>query len=69
MNSYTTRQGDTWDSIAYSLYGNVNHADALIEANPQFRFIYRFSAGLVLDVPEVEERITADTLPIWKRAD
>lgn len=69
MSSYTTKQGDMWDSIAYSLYGNVNYADVLIEANPQYRFVYRFSAGTVLTVPEVEERITADTLPLWKRAD
>lgn len=66
--TYTTVQGDKWDSIAYKLYGDTRFTDVLIEANAEYRWIYIFSAGVVLEVPEVETRITADDLPPWKRA-
>ncbi len=68
MSTYTTKQGDMWDGIAYQMYGDVKFTDVLINANPEYREVYIFSAGAVLDVPEVEERISADDLPPWKRA-
>jgi phage tail protein X len=68
MISYTTQQGDMWDSISHKLYGDVKFTDVLINANPEFRYVYIFSEGIVLSVPDVEERITADDLPPWKRA-
>ncbi len=68
MSTYTTKQGDMWDSISFSLYGDVKYTDVLINANPELRNIYIFSAGIVINVPEVEERVTADDLPPWKRA-
>lgn len=66
--TYTTVQGDKWDSIAYKLYGDTKFTDVLIEANHEYRWIYIFSAGNVLEVPEVETRVTIDDLPPWKRA-
>ncbi len=68
MSTYTTKQGDMWDGIAYRMYGDVKFTDVLINANPEYREVYIFSEGAVLDVPEVEERISADDLPPWKRA-
>lgn len=66
--TYTTQQGDMWDSISHKLYGDVKFTDVLINANLEFRYVYIFSEGVVLSVPDVEERITADDLPPWKRA-
>lgn len=66
--TYTTIQGDKWDSISYKVYGDTRFTDVLIAANPQRRKIYIFSAGVMLDIPEVETRITADNLPPWKKA-
>ncbi len=68
MSTYTTKQGDMWDSISFSLYGDVRYTDVLINANPELRYIYILSVGIVINVPEVEERVTADDLPPWKRA-
>lgn len=65
--TYTTIQGDKWDGIAYKVYGDTKFTDVLIEANIEYRDIYIFSAGVVLEVPEVETRITSDDLPPWKR--
>ena len=69
MSTYTTKQGDMWDSISFELYGDVCYTDVLINANIQHRDVYIFSAGAVLDVPEVEERVSADDLPPWKKAE
>lgn len=65
--TYTTVQGDKWDEIAYKVYGDTKFTDVLLEANAEYRYIFIFSAGIVLDVPEVETRITSDDLPPWKR--
>lgn len=67
MSTYTTIQGDKWDSIAYKLYGDTKFTDVLISANFQYRMIYIFSAGIVLNIPEVEERVSVEDLPPWKR--
>lgn len=67
MKTYTTIQGDKWDGIAYKVYGDTKFTDTLIAANAQYRMIYIFSAGIVLDIPEVEERVSVDDLPPWKR--
>lgn len=68
MSTYTTKQGDMWDSISHQVYGDVKFTDVLINANPESRYIYIFSEGVILDVPDVEDRITADDLPPWKKA-
>ena len=66
MNTYTTIQGDMWDSIAYKLYGSCSFMDALINANGQYSGIFVFSAGVQLEVPAIESRIAATPLPPWK---
>jgi phage tail protein X len=64
---YTTKQGDMFDKIAYEQLGDVNFMDAIMRANPQYRDVYVFSSGVVLDIPEVEDKVTPDTLPPWKQ--
>ena len=62
---YTTKSGDTWDVIAKEVYGSEYHADALMAANPEHIDTFRFSAGVVLKTPTVEDA-RAGTLPPWK---
>lgn len=50
MSTYTTQQGDMWDSISHQVYGDVKFTDVLINANPEYRYIYIFSEGVVLGV-------------------
>ncbi len=66
MTQYTTVQGDTWDLIAHKTLGDASYVNLLIEANPAFIHTLFFSAGAVLNLPE----IPADTslyIPPWKR--
>lgn len=64
--TYTTVQGDMWDSIAYAQLGDVSYTDQLMRLNRQYIGYYTFPAGIVLKLPERKER-TAETLPPWKR--
>ena len=62
---YTTKAGDQWDMIALEVYGDENHADILMQANPQALETFEFPAGVVLRVPELPEEQTAE-LPPWR---
>lgn len=64
--TYTTVQGDMWDSIAYSQLGDIAYTDQLMNLNQQYREYYTFPAGIVLILPEVSDSIS-QTLPPWKR--
>lgn len=65
MKTYTTIQGDMWDSIAYKLYGNEKHMGLLMQNNMELLDIFIFSSGTVLNVPELEEESEAD-MPSWR---
>lgn len=64
--TYTTSQGDMWDSIAYSQLGSVAYTDQLMRLNQQYLDFYIFPAGIVLTLPEPVENVSG-TLPPWKR--
>lgn len=64
--TYTTRQGDAWDAIAYQVYGSVRYTGWLMEHNHPQLDTFRFPAGVVLQTPEVPEESTAEELPIWR---
>lgn len=64
--TYTTVQGDMWDSIAYAQMGSVDHTDRLMNANLRYREIYIFPAGITLTIPEVPES-AGSSLPPWKK--
>ncbi len=66
MKTYTTVQGDMWDSIAYRQLGSTNYTDRLINLNRAYREIYIFPAGIVLTLPEIAPKVN-NLLPPWKR--
>ena len=63
--AYTTKSGDTWDTIAREVYGSEYQAGALMQANPEHIDMFLFSAGVVLTTPAVKTE-RAGTLPPWK---
>lgn len=64
--TYTTVQGDMWDSIAFSQLGSVDYTDRLINFNRQYREYYIFPAGVVLALPDITDEEESN-LPPWKR--
>lgn len=69
MTTTTTKQGDTWDILAKTLYGSEMYMDILINANIAHRKTVIFHAGVKLNVPDIDtDAVTVDEdLPIWKR--
>lgn len=64
--TYTTTQGDTFDGIAFKLYGDEGYMKDLIEANWKHADTLLFSAGVVLTVPEVQSSTTSENAPFWR---
>lgn len=64
--TYTTIQGDMWDSIAFKTLGSTAHTAKLMWANRAHLDIYEFPAGIVLEIPEIAASVS-DNLPPWKR--
>lgn len=69
MKTITTIQGDTWDTIAFRVYGNVLRTQDLMEARENIRLLdYQvFPAGIVVATPEVETPAATDDLPEWRK--
>ena len=68
MTTYTTVQGDMWDSIAYKLAGTEDVTAQLIESNLDKSDIYIFSAGVELNVPDFNNyEGDEEYYPPWKK--
>lgn len=66
-STYTTILGDTWDAIAYRLWGIETLMHKLMEANPAHRLTVVFASGVTLTVPTLStEQTTTAMDPPWK---
>lgn len=64
--TYTTIQGDAWDTIAYRLWGEERHMDRLIQTNVDHADVLIFPAGVKLFVPDAPARRSyLKELPPW----
>lgn len=52
---YKTEAGDTWDLIAFKLFGNENLMKELLEENIELSEIVIFPARVELSIPEIKE--------------
>lgn len=68
MHTYTTVLGDTWDIIAFKIWGKEKYAKELVEANLNYVETVIFSSGITLNIPEITTTVSDITnLPPWKR--
>ncbi|MEK4060981.1 MULTISPECIES: tail protein X [Paenibacillus] len=65
---YRTVQGDTWDSVAFQVYGDEQLMTMLMNANPNHTETVIFSRNIAINVPD-KPVITSDMLPPWRRED
>lgn len=66
-STYTTVQGDMWDTVAYRLWGNEKLFHYLLAANPACHGMVVFPAGVSLAVPTLTtEQCTTAMDPPWK---
>ncbi len=61
---YETQLGETWDSIAYEVYGNEMRADFLMKNNPHLLGTVIFNAGTLVYCPEIPPE--EDSMPDWR---
>ena len=66
MATYTTMQGDMWDSIAYMQLGSCDYVGDLMLKNQAYLDYYFFPAGIVLTLPEISKPAPG-TAPPWKQ--
>lgn len=53
--TYETVQGDTWDKIAYQVYGDEKYAGYLMENNRLLLEYLVFPGGVTLATPELAD--------------
>lgn len=68
QKTYTTISGQTWDEIAYELYGNEYYCTQLMEANRDKLDYFVFPDGIVLKLPELDAVISSVSVnyPEWR---
>ena len=54
MNKYKTIQGETWDLIAFRLWGSEYLFPLLLEENSSYRNVIIFDGGIELNVPIID---------------
>lgn len=66
MNTYRTMQGDTWDMIAFKVYGAgyESQAGEIMKNNPELLDFFVFPAGINVNIPELAEDM--GDLPPWR---
>jgi len=62
---YTTNAGDTWDLIAWNVYGVEDYLGQLLLANPAYADVQRFDAGVEILCPDFAIAVS-NNLPPWK---
>lgn len=69
MKTITTVMGDTWDTIAFRVYGSVLRTQELMEARENVRLLdYEvFPGGVAVATPDIEETTAANELPEWRK--
>ena len=69
MRVYTTIQGQTWDQIAYEVYGNEYMCDKIMDLNRDKLDIFIFPAGVKLLLPDDESAVNRSVpsdYPAWR---
>lgn len=64
--TYTTKQGDAWDAIAYKVYGDEKYTGWLMQNNFPLLDVFVFGAGVTLQTPDPPENDETTNMPIWR---
>lgn len=64
--TYTTKQGDAWDMIAFRVYGDVKYTGWLMQHNFPHLDTFVFDAGVVLQTPPLPESEQLAGAPVWR---
>ncbi len=65
--NYTTREGDTFDALALSVYNEEKKAHLIIKENPQYSDVLIFDANVLIKIPIFDESEAPKSLPPWRQ--
>lgn len=69
-STYTSVSGQTWDQIAYEVYGNEYYCDKLMDENRDKLEYFVFPDGIVLKLPSLEDMVSITPVvtdyPAWR---
>lgn len=69
QKTYITISGQTWDQIAYEVYGDEYCCTCLMDANRDKLEYFVFPDGIVLDIPDKESMTLSQVpsdYPTWR---
>ncbi|MDD2870078.1 tail protein X [Neomegalonema sp.] len=65
---HLTSEGDRWDLLAWTYYGDAHLYEPIVTANPGVPIRPFLEAGVLLLVPVLPDAVVVDQgLPPWKR--
>lgn len=62
---YTTKQGDYYDLISYTLFGTEIYSMAIALANPEYETVVAFESGIQLSIPIIPAATTPTLGQAW----
>lgn len=65
--THTTAEGERWDQLAFTYYGDPYRYEPIIRANPQVPLAGALPSGLTLRIPVLEAKVSTEDLPPWMR--
>lgn len=63
FKTYRTIENDTWDLVAFKLFGDSKYTYHLFKINPDFTKVVFFPAGVILKIPDIKE--SEGDVPPW----
>ena len=68
---YETRQGDTFDKLAFDIYGKEQLFHLITCENPDYNEVVIFEAGITLIIPDLPESAMHANIPKppWERSE
>ncbi|MEJ2793963.1 tail protein X [Iodobacter sp. LRB] len=65
--THITTDGDRWDLLAWRYYRDISRIPLLIDANPHMAISEVLPSGQTVLIPIIEEEVSTEDLPPWKR--
>lgn len=63
--SHTTREGERWDQLAFTYYGDATRYEPIVRANPHVPLTGALQSGLTLRIPVLDAAPSSEDLPPW----
>lgn len=63
FKTYKTQENDTWDLIAFKIFGDTKYTLELLKINSDLTKTVFFPAGVLLKIPDIKE--SKGDVPPW----